>query len=292
MKKKLVLLVTLVMIFVPALAACGSGGEGGDVAKSKYVGVWKTDEVIILDESESLVGEVTLTLNPDGTGTMADDNETSEFTWELTADGFKTKGDVNLDFSDDGNDIKAKVLGVELIFSRSDEQAEEPAGSIDGKVYGYGGDDPVEAACYEYMVETVAKQYDAADVSIPNVNIVNVDYTPEDEILAAGDFWVFNYNIDGDTLKCVSGGNYPGVMHISKDGYKVTEFEEVTDGEDFEVSAKALFGDDYDAFMDVYSDDTAREENRKFTIKDYVSYNGLEITKYQDEGWDPVELPQ
>ena len=50
----------------------------------------------------------------------------------------------------------------------------------DGAAYGYGGDDPVEAACYAYMVETVGKSYDAADVSIPSVQIVHMDLTPED----------------------------------------------------------------------------------------------------------------
>ena len=90
----------------------------------------------------------------------------------------------------------------------------------------------------------------------------------------------------------MSGGNYPGVMHLTKDGdgYAVTSFDVVADGSDFEASAKELFGDSYDDFMAVYSDDEARAELRKTTVSDYVSMNDLEVTQYQDYGWDPIEL--
>ena len=162
---------------------------------------------------------------------------------------------------------------------------------IDGGAYGYAGEDPAEAAVYQYLVEEVSKNFDKADVSIPTVSIVNVDYTNPDEIVVKGDFWIDNYNIEGDTLSCVSGGNFPGVMHISTADYTVTAFDPVADGADFDKSAKELFGDDYDAFMAVYSDDEARAELRKVTVSDYVNLNGLdEVTQFQDFGQDPVEL--
>ena len=167
------------------------------------------------------------------------------------------------------------------------EEAAEP--EVDATAYGYGGSDPVEAAVYKYMVEEMTKGYDKADVSIPVVQIVNEDLSREDEIIAYGDFWIENYNIDGDTLKCVSGGNYPGAIHMSKD-YNVTRFDQVADGADFDSSAKELFGDNYDAFMNVYSDSDAREELRRATVTDYVHFNGLEVTQYQDEGWDPIKI--
>ena len=145
---------------------------------------------------------------------------------------------------------------------------------IDGGAYGYAGEDPAEA-----------------DVSIPTVSIVNVDYTNPDEIVVKGDFWIDNYNIEGDTLSCVSGGNFPGVMHISTADYTVTAFDPVADGADFDKSAQEPFGDDYDAFMEVYSDDGAHAELRKITVSDYVNLNGLdEIIQFQDFGQDPVEL--
>ena len=169
------------------------------------------------------------------------------------------------------------------------EAAAEP--EVDATKYGYGGTDPVEAAVYQYMVEEVSKSYDKTDVSIPTVSIVHVDYAPEDEILVYGDFWIDNYNIKGDTLRDISGGNYPGVIHLSKD-YVVTAFDQVADGGDFDASAKELFGDYYDDFIAVYNDSDARAELRRATVTDYVHFNGLDVKKYKDKGWPAVELYQ
>ncbi len=162
----------------------------------------------------------------------------------------------------------------------------------DGTAYGYGGTDPVEATVYKYMVEEKSKDYDKADVSIPIVSIISEDFTKADEVTVYGDFWIDNYNIEGDTLKCVSGGNYPGVIHMKRDGdsYTVTRMDVVADGSGFDASARKLFGDKYEDFMEVYSDSDARDELRRITVTDYVHFNDLSVTKYQDEGWDPVEL--
>ena len=160
---------------------------------------------------------------------------------------------------------------------------------VDGTAYGYAGSDPVEAAVYKYLAEEVSKDYDDAEVHIPTVNIVHIDFTPKDEILVYGDFWIENYNVEGDTLKCASGGHYPGMMQVSKD-YVVTDFKQASDGEDFDSSAKEIFGDHYDDFMKIYSDSDLRNELRKVTVTDYVNLNGLSVTKFQDEGWDPVEI--
>ena len=167
-----------------------------------------------------------------------------------------------------------------------------PKAAVDVSAYGYAGDDSTEAAVYKYLVEEVSKNFDKADVSIPTVSIVNVDTSNPDEPLVAGDFWIDNYTINDDTLECVSGGNFPGVMHLAKDGegYTVSSFDVVEDGANFDSSAKELFGDNYDAFMKIHSDDEARNELRTATISDYVKLNGLDVTKYQDYGWDPVEL--
>ena len=297
MKKKIALLISLMMVLTFALAACGGGGSD-DLSGSKYLGTWKAESVSVGDESGELgdEGSYTLTLNGDGTGTFVSidedgTEEVSEVTWSETSDGFKTKGDAKMTFKDDGDGIVANILGVGLHFKRVTEGGEEEVVDyIDGAAYGYGGDDPIEAACYQYMVETVSKNYDAAEYSIPTVNIIHEDLTQDDEYLVYGNFWIENYNGDGDVLKCASGGNYPGCMHISKDDYTVTAFDVVADGGEFEKSAKEIFGDHYEDFMAVYGDSDAREENRKITVSDFVNLNGLEFNYYQDEGWDPVEL--
>ena len=295
MKKKLAVLLSLTMVLTFALAACGGGSGSGDVADSKYVGTWKPDKLSFAGESEDIGDDFTLTLSADGTGTFnsvdEDGNEeVSNLTWSLTSDGFKTQGDAKMTFKDDGDAIVTKILGAELRFVKASEDDEEVVDYIDGAAYGYAGDDPVEAACYQYMAEVIGPQYAEAEISIPTVIIVHEDLTPEDEVLVYGDFWVENYNVEGDTLKTVSGGNHPGCMHVSKSDYTVTAFDQVEDGGNFESSAKEIFGDAYDDFMKVYGDSEAREENRKITVSDYVNLNSLDIKYYQDEGWDPVEL--
>ena len=74
------------------------------------------------------------------------------------------------------------------------------------------------------------------------------------------------------------------------EGYSVQEFEQVGDGSNFEPSAKDIFEEKYDTFMKVNSDQEARESLRQQIMIDYIKANGLAVTKYQDEGWDPVEL--
>ena len=290
MKKKLVIMLSFAMVFTFALAACGGGG-GEDLSDSKYIGTWVADSLSVAGESGEIDGGVfKLTLNGDGTGTFTSieadgTEEVSNVTWSTTKDGFKTKGDIELKFKDNGDDIAASVFGVKLNFSREEEGA-----AADGAAYGYAGDDPVELACYKYMAEEISKQYDAAEVSIPTVKIVHEDFTPEDEVLVYGDFWIENYNVNGDVLECVSGGNYPGCMHVSKETNEVTAFDVVEDGEGWDQSAKDIFGDQYDAFIAAHSDSDARDELRKITVSDYVNLNGLDVNYYQDYGWDPVEL--
>ena len=166
------------------------------------------------------------------------------------------------------------------------------AAQANGAAYGYAGTDPAEAAVYKHLVEETSKDYEKADASIPVVNIIKVDNANPDDVLVYGDFSIYNYNIVGDTLECVSGGSYPGVMHLKKDGegYTVTSFDVVADGADFDSSARELFGDNYDAFTKVHSNDKARDELRKKIVSDYVKLNGLNVTQYQDYGWDPVQL--
>ena len=40
----------------------------------------------------------------------------------------------------------------------------------------------------------------------------------------------------------------------------------------------------------VNGDQESRESLRQQIMIDYIKANGLNVTKYQDEGWDPVEL--
>ena len=143
-----------------------------------------------------------------------------------------------------------------------------------------------------YLVEEIGRYYAQGEHCVPLRNIVAVDESHAEDILVWGDFWVFNYNQEGDTLKCISGGSHPGLMHMrqTEKGYEVTAFDRVADGSDFLPSAKKIFGDRYDAFQTMYSDDVAREKLRSEGLAAHARQKGLAVTLYQDYGWPARKL--
>ena len=120
MKKTMAIVLVLSMIAsMLMLAACGS--DDVDLSDSKYVGTWKCtemhlgDEITTTDESEL---DWILTLKGDGTGEYDDEDGSHKITWELTKDGFKTKGDMKLSFTDDGDRIYFSLLGTTVYFEK------------------------------------------------------------------------------------------------------------------------------------------------------------------------------
>lgn len=150
------------------------------------------------------------------------------------------------------------------------------------------------AAVEDYLVNVIGKNYAEAEYSIPCPFIISTDDGNKDDVLVWGDFWVFNYDIAGDTLKTVSGGSHPGLMHLKKTekGFEVTDFEVVEDGEGNLESAKRIFGGNFDAFWDVNSNQEKREDVRLHFIADYVKKHNLPVKMVQDYGWPAVELPK
>lgn len=168
---------------------------------------------------------------------------------------------------------------------------EEPA--FDGNKIGYMGNDPAEYAAYKYMVEEIGKNYEEAEYTLAYAQIVDKDDSNPEDVLIKGSFYVEHFNLEGDTLKFAAGGNYPGCFHLKKndDGsFSVTKFDMVEDGGNFDPSAKEIFGDSYEAFTKAYSDDEARDAARFESITAFVNANEVPATKYQDEGWDPIDL--
>ena len=146
----------------------------------------------------------------------------------------------------------------------------------------------------DYLVSQIGKDYSQGDVCVPCVYVVSMDESNPDDILVWGDFWVFNYELSGDTLKTVSGGSHPGLMHVKKteNGFEVTSFDAVADGADNLPTAKKIFGDKFEAFSALNSDQERREEKRKQITADYVKKHNLSAKVLQDFGWPAVELPQ
>jgi hypothetical protein len=142
-------------------------------------------------------------------------------------------------------------------------------------------------AIYQYLQNEIGKQYSEGDYCVPFYNIVDVDESNEEDIKIWGDYWVYNYKLVNDTLKTVSGGNHPGLMHVCKndDGYEVTEFDQVADGSDNIPSAKRIFGDKFESFQTIQSDDQMREQMRAEELVNFVKAKNLSATMYQDYGW-------
>lgn len=151
-----------------------------------------------------------------------------------------------------------------------------------------------DAAVANYLENVIGKQYAEGQYSISSPFVISTDNGDLQDVKVWGDFWVFNYNVSGDTLKTVSGGSHPGLMHLKKTdkGMEVTSFEVVEDGAGNLESAKRIFGDQYEAFHEVNSNQEKRESIRLQFIADYVKKNNLPVKMVQDYGWPAVELPK
>lgn len=170
-----------------------------------------------------------------------------------------------------------------------------PAASTGIRSYGYDGQEDWEAAIYRYLVEEIGqKQFETGEgiYTVPVVQIIDLTEAENGGSNVWGCFEVYNYKIEGETLSCVSGGSFPGKMHVAKtaNGSVVDDFVVVEDGANYDSSAKEIFGDRYESFVQESSDENARNAARKQILANYVKANGLKVTQYQDYGWDPVKL--
>ena len=149
----------------------------------------------------------------------------------------------------------------------------------------------IRDAMSDYLVKEIGKHYLQGQLCVPTLLIVAEEENAEDTHVWC-DCWVYWYDMAGDTLKTVSGGNHSGCMTIAmKNGKPVaTAFEQTTDGAGFEPSAKRIFGTHYDIFQNMNSNLEVREAVRKEQLEEYVKQHQLNIRYYQDHGWPAVEL--
>ena len=70
----------------------------------------------------------------------------------------------------------------------------------------------------------------------------------------------------------------------------VTAVEQTEDGSTFQSSAERIFGDHFDIFQGMHSNQNVREAARKEQLEEYVRLNQLPVRYYQDYGWPAVEL--
>ena len=156
----------------------------------------------------------------------------------------------------------------------------------------YVDDAPYMNAILDYMTETEARNFEAGDVMIPNFVIMGTDETNPDDIKVWGNFWVMNYDLEGDNLMMKNGGENPGLLHLKKTGtgYTVTGADMVGDGSNNAPDARRIFGTDEKLMRFYQNQDLVVDRNRADTIRRYVIRNGLNINSFQDYGWDKVML--
>lgn len=148
-------------------------------------------------------------------------------------------------------------------------------------------------AISDYLVKQIGSQYSQGEVCVPLLMIVSTEEKEDGNTLVWGDFWVFNYNLVGDTLKTVSGGNHSGCMNLTRANndspLQVTAFEQTEDGAGNEASAKRIFGKHYDVYQNMHSNENVREAVRKEQLKYWCTFNS-KARYYQDFGWPAVEF--
>ncbi|WP_026510869.1 hypothetical protein [Butyrivibrio sp. LC3010] len=196
--------------------------------------------------------------------------------------------------AEEASDTEAESSDKEQSEAKSENEAEAGEALTSLPQYEYPDKDSVFYAVSKHLVEVVAAEYEKSDVSIPVVREVAIDESNPEDVIVYGDFDIYNYDLDGDTLMTASGGNYPGAMHLKKtdDGYEVTSFDVCEDGSAWNASAKKIFGEYFDKFMEIQPDDENRQKVRIETIAQYVEANNLPIKQYQDFGWDPVMITE
>lgn len=185
-----------------------------------------------------------------------------------------------------------KAAGTQAVGAEDTAGVADVAGAADARE---AAAESYLEAIDRYLTEEIAPGYQQGEICIPFHTYVAVDERNADDILVRGDFWVMNYEMAGDTLKTVSGGNHPGMMHVRQfaDGhFEVTGFDGVEDGAAFTPSAKQIFGSRYDEFLKVNSDQERRERTRAGAIGAYVRAHGLPARLYKDFGWPAVEIPR
>ncbi len=155
--------------------------------------------------------------------------------------------------------------------------------------------DPVKSAIDQYLTDSIGSQYAQGEFCVPVSNIIETKNTEKGDTLNVwGDFWVYNYRLASDTLKTVSGGAHPGMMSLNllpDSTYRVVAFDGVADGSDYQPSARRIFGELFDTFQAISSDDKGRDSLRLATTAEYVGSHNIKATMLQDEGWPAVALP-
>ena len=162
-----------------------------------------------------------------------------------------------------------------------------------GKIYAGRGADRVLTAVYNYLSFRRMGDNDYNTVTIPYVHIIKTDDSDPKEVLVYGDYYLFDFEKQEDTLVAVSGSHCPGIVHLKKFSedaamdYAGQSMDEAFTDED----AEKILGEYYNEYIAVTSDKEQFEKEYAQLIADYVKYNSLEVTKYSLTDGEIDSLP-
>ncbi len=179
---------------------------------------------------------------------------------------------------------------VSVFGTETAAETDEP-GSVYPEFH-YTGEDHYIETIWTYFQDNYTRYYEKEDVSVPAILVLEEDDSDPDDIKVWGVFSLFNYDVEGKTLLNLSGGDYPGLVHLKADGdsYEVTDIDLVEDGMDYSSSVNQIFGEKEGLAEKFWNSDEKQEEARADFLKMYIRDNNLDIDAYQDYGWDPVPL--
>lgn len=145
----------------------------------------------------------------------------------------------------------------------------------------------------DYLINHFGEQYLKGDICIPYIRIVATEESEDNEALVWGDYWVFWYTQQADTLFCVSGGAHPGLMHLclnQDDELEVTAFDAVEDGSRYLPSAKTIFQQHFNNFQNIASDHQTREWMIIDQVDTYLRKHDIKARYIKQYGQEPVEI--
>lgn len=124
-------LLALFVVSLLLLTACGGGSSSKksdvDPKDSNLVGNWIAKGISLSIGNETAteaIGDeddvILLTFNPDGTGSLSDGEDSTDFNWVPTEDGAKTSGDLKVEFKEEGDKLTTSIMGIKMTFERQE----------------------------------------------------------------------------------------------------------------------------------------------------------------------------
>lgn len=162
--------------------------------------------------------------------------------------------------------------------------------------YTFTGEDPWFGAINTFLAKRGSRYLTQEGyVTIPAPLIVRIDIVDSNMVQVFGNFWVFNYVLEGTVLKTISGGENPGVINLMRtqdDTWVAIGMSTVAGGEDYQKQLLTLTNDDKELTNRILSIELTDGPTgpRAHFIRQYAEANNLEVTAYQDYGWEPVPL--